>query len=828
MRKILLWASWAIAISATGQNWQTVPGSLTSVSAAQDGTVWGVNSAGNVFRRSGETWQNMPGSLVQVSTGSAANVWGVNGNGDVFQWNQSQWAARPGKLRQISAAADGSVWGTDSSENIFRWNQTTANWTQVSGNLRVVSAGSSQDVWGVTPANTVVRWNGSGWSPVTGQLQSISVAADRTVFGVLNSAAVRWTGSQWEPMPGASVAQVSVASANSQWGVSPTGAVMNRNGIQVQIVESKTVQIGGTLHVDPPISSTVLTSGQPTPIQAVPMPTGASISPSAGQLLCSGGSPGSATSPCGTAKAVYVGSYSLNMKCASGFFDPIYGGTCWKCPDDTDSHGDWIRSAKAVTEDDACWRVPKEYTGHATRVKNTPWPHECDSGTFWDGYSGGACWRCAEPTPRRTAYAVWADNACASSANETRRAAMLSFNGCPEPNVSKLRSDGKLDGRERPGKPFLDIAGGWNQGSASGGCFACPVVDKDGNFLITERNQRPIYGDNQGCNILLKYKPAAFTQPGLTGLAGARQVIIDANLLDARTVSAYLHAQAVANGNAHDSPAARAWVAQQWAEIAASPYRSNALRLIVLGALKAALNTPADARTPAQNALIAAMDQYVTGWRTYMAQQALDMYDAWKKWDSTNSSAYRKSSLVQLFDYGTVPLDFRSFAAALATPAAAGTALIGAITAASVIQSAGEKVAFIVQIGKGVEERAPLYWLMNGGRTMAELAKNASLVAGTVGGATVIAAAFAIISTVAVDQFQAIQTARSKLEAALAEAKKPVSLSEVTKARNGMDLVEFYWLSALDTATEREDSQIVQLAAAANSTAKATGYSVPR
>jgi hypothetical protein len=36
------------------------------------------------------------------------------------------------------------------------------------------------------------------------------------------------------------------------------------------------------------------------------------------------------------------------MSCASGFYDPIYGGIRWKRPDDTNQRGGWIRSATAV------------------------------------------------------------------------------------------------------------------------------------------------------------------------------------------------------------------------------------------------------------------------------------------------------------------------------------------------------------------------------------------------------------------------------------------------------------------------------------------------
>lgn len=100
---------------------------------------------------------------------------------------------------------------------------------------------------------------------------------------------------------------------------------------------------------------------------------------------------------CGYETADKLGTYKLNMSCSDGFYDPIWGGTCWKCP-----AGDgWIRSANNIQNDDACWRVPKETTAGAQRVKNTPWAWDCSSPSFWDGYDGGACWKC----PRRATAA---------------------------------------------------------------------------------------------------------------------------------------------------------------------------------------------------------------------------------------------------------------------------------------------------------------------------------------------------------------------------------------------------------------------------------------
>jgi hypothetical protein len=458
-------------------------------------------------------------------------------------------------------------------------------------------------------------------------------------------------------------------------------------------------------------------------------------------------------------------------------------------------------------------------------VKNTIWPHECSSGTFWDGYSGGGCWQCPSDTPRRTAYAVWADNACASATNQTRTATMVSFNGCSAPNVPKLKSEAKLTGKEMPGKPFLDIAGGWSEKSSSGGCYTCPVVDSDGNFLISERNLDPIYGDkNTGCNILLKYKPAKFASPGLSGLNGFKNRILEANLMEPNSVTSFLSDLAEAYGKTADSTEARTWVGGQWEKIAEGPYKNDSFRLLMLGALKNAIDKEAAARTPAETAMIAAMESYITNWRTYMAQQALDMYSAWKQWDDTNQ-LHAKSRLVQMFDFGTVPLDFEGLTTALATPSAVGASIGSAIAGA---QAVGRAVAAATNVDNVAQSHEALFYLFKGTKVLSDLAKGTTMALGTVGGATIIAAGFAVISAVATDQFMQILTARSKLEAALAEARKPISLSTLLKQKNGADLLEYYWLMALDSSTEREDPQVVQMAVAANKVAKATGYAKPK
>ena len=94
-------------------------------------------------------------------------------------------------------------------------------------------------------------------------------------------------------------------------------------------------------------------------------------------------------------------------------------------------------------------------------------------------------------------------------------------------------------------------------------------------------------------------------------------------------------------------------------------------------------------------------------------------------------------------------------------------------------------------------------------------------------GAAVITVAFAIIQSVAIDQFIAIETARPTLEAALATAQQPVDLRTILSEPNGSDFVLYYWAKAMEVAQEREDRQMVTWAAAAHQRALATGYQPP-
>lgn len=140
--------------------WQQVGGRFQHVSVGADGTVWSVNSAGQVYRLSGGSWEQMPGSLKQVAVGRASHVWGVNAWDEIYRWNGWGWDRIGGSLKQIAVASDGTVWGVNLADQIYRLNG--GGWERVPGYLKQVSVGSASQVWGTNSADEIWSRTGGG------------------------------------------------------------------------------------------------------------------------------------------------------------------------------------------------------------------------------------------------------------------------------------------------------------------------------------------------------------------------------------------------------------------------------------------------------------------------------------------------------------------------------------------------------------------------------------------------------------------------------------------------------------------------------------------
>jgi len=591
---------------------------------------------------------------------------------------------------------------------------------------------------------------------------------------------------------------------------------------------SGTSVTGGTLvtgappGVTPPASQPLTVTGLGyTPIAptagSVTLVPGAQYVYTPGKLLCSDPE---AMGICKTVDAGYVGAYTLNTSCSNGFYDMIHGGTCWKCPDG-DSNGSWIRSADSVDSGTACWR---NATSSAVWDKyGMAW--DCSGNQFWDSQDNnkkvnGSCWHCPDSYSTRSADPVWSGTACYS--HQTSPASFLAYNGCPKADKTKMYPNDQ----RRPGEPFLDIASGISVANNAGGaCWACPVSDEQGNYLYTERNANTLIGKqtgNGGCTVGFRYTPGKFVEPGLSGLPGVKDILAQEQVFQRPSaLTAYLFA--MATQRKLSGTQATQWVAGQWADIAAHPYQNDNVRALIyqymLGHAPAymyASGTPSSGA--AEKKLVASFQVYIQARRTYVGQEALDMYYAWKQNVGVTRSLHAESELQTLFYYGTVPLDFSSIVAAVMVPTATGVGVLTAAWAGEAFQANLAATRF------GTVARAmTLFRAFSSFDAFSELPLLAQIdiVSGPVG----IAFAGATMAAIAIVQVVQIATAEQNLKSARDTAKNTtVDLFALYNGTDGADQVAMYWADATGVTTEHEDTQVIAAAQGAYAAAQKSNY----
>jgi hypothetical protein len=231
-------ATQTVSLTGTGAAWQQAPGSLSQISVGSDGTVWGLNSAGQpyMFNSQTQTWQQAPGLLTQITVASSGVVWGLNAAGQIYRYDPSSqgWDQIPGILSQLAVGSDGDLWGMNSSSQIYHFNASTQTWVQIPGALAQLAVGYDGAVWGINAAQQVYRFNPGtqNWQQVSGLLKRVAVGADGDVWGI-NSAGQTFhfnaLSQQWENT-GASLAQLEVGSATNVWGLDAAGGIWCFNG----------------------------------------------------------------------------------------------------------------------------------------------------------------------------------------------------------------------------------------------------------------------------------------------------------------------------------------------------------------------------------------------------------------------------------------------------------------------------------------------------------------------------------------------------------------------------------------------------------------------
>jgi hypothetical protein len=410
----------------------------------------------------------------------------------------------------------------------------------------------------------------------------------------------------------------------------------------------------------------------------------------------------------------------------------------------------------------------------------------CPQGSFLD-IGLGSCWSCPAGFARTILYPVTGPKACRRK-EEFSPAAAGEKKGCPEGQIYSPFSSKNADVASR----IRAQAGGalpeGVRSSDGGTCWSCPPGDA--------RSLSMIWASDACDPGLIDWRPASYPEPGLFGLDGGEETALalvrDRKLID--EIAASLVPEL--------APTADEARRKVWAGIAAKPQNSAVLKLAVLARVEAALADPGHA-TDAERRLAASFAAAVTKFDVFVAQNALDAYDAWKK-----ASDFRKKnqagSLTTLFDYGTPPPDFQKIAAATVME---GLGAAGAGDAAVAFMFVSKKVSRGIfpyrkfsRAKQGAKASEDVIEAAKDARRAASGAMDAVDFAGlsaSIGPEIIVTFAVEMIALSA-QQVADIQTARPKLEAALSAAKKTADLGAMLK--NDDSGLEGYWSSATGAA----------------------------
>jgi hypothetical protein len=538
-----------------------------------------------------------------------------------------------------------------------------------------------------------------------------------------------------------------------------------------------------------------------------------------GSLLCSDGGDVNSTR-CGFVAATSLGTFTPKAphECPSGsFYDAIFGGSCWSC-------GDWTRTTdKPVDSDEAC--AGNVYV-KATRLRAQAFAWDCPTDSIWDGYDGGACYTCPDGY-KRSAEHIAGDWGCFK--NDKKAAEFKKNLGCSEQTEWSL---GKP-------KPFPDL--GLNK------CYSCPTLDaQTGDILITNRS---IYAADaaNACRIELRWKPTkvktlriAYSE-GAGILPGAGEII--SQLLDQPAqITEFLRFIATTEKKIPPE-GVHEYLEARWAEIAANPNENETLKAMLFQRVVATLGKPKDQRSPAEQRLIDALRDHAQARQVSVAQDALDMYRAWKV-SVEQARTLRARNVSDFFYYGTVPPDFdvaSQAGAALGTVGVGSLAFAGSAAAffantSVVAGTVGRAAPATVQVLNSMSNSlAAVRAMIAAGEFTKDVANAArTIVTGVqaaVMGVSLAAAAASIVAIVgtifidiAIDQVVAIATAEDMLKAKLEGAKTPIVLETVVQRNGGGAQLAYFWSGMLENATGVADVRLAEKAATAWATVKSNDY----
>eukprot|EP00163_Fabomonas_tropica_P006046 TRINITY_DN15672_c0_g1_i1.p1 TRINITY_DN15672_c0_g1~~TRINITY_DN15672_c0_g1_i1.p1 ORF type:complete len:926 (+),score=284.18 TRINITY_DN15672_c0_g1_i1:218-2995(+) len=255
---------WSYARAQTRREGADVLTDLTlqNVDAGCDGSLWAVDSSGELFAKDTRTADSVFSSrgtdVKSVSTGKYTYI--LDRRNFLFRYNQApkgevegkiHWTMMHKQLRQVAASIDGNIYGVDLFGKVVQFKpipdalKNKYQWKQIESEepLSHIAVGSTRHIYTLDKYGAVLkRTDANTWAAIPGMaLQNISVGCDGAIWGVKSNGDVvhqeslelGWT-TLATPSGGPNIITVSVGRKGIVYGLDPAGEVYRYDYGKVQ------------------------------------------------------------------------------------------------------------------------------------------------------------------------------------------------------------------------------------------------------------------------------------------------------------------------------------------------------------------------------------------------------------------------------------------------------------------------------------------------------------------------------------------------------------------------------------------------------------------
>ncbi|MCW5698186.1 MAG: hypothetical protein KIS96_15870 [Bauldia sp.] len=233
------------AVDSQGQAWGRAPGEhdwkyqsnrmvLTRIGVAPDGSPWGVDDTGTVWRLEGREWRPVGAGAVDIAVGAAGDVAVSTNTGSLAVLRGSEgWAAVSGAGTRVAVGPDGELWTVAADGTIAR--QLDDAWVALAGKAIDLAIGPDGRVVVVGTDRELYEWNESdlAWSRIAGGSDSVAVAAGPggSLWRADGAGGIHALGVSFdEPAPESGI----VETAPGKGGSTPVAAVPDRSPVSFE------------------------------------------------------------------------------------------------------------------------------------------------------------------------------------------------------------------------------------------------------------------------------------------------------------------------------------------------------------------------------------------------------------------------------------------------------------------------------------------------------------------------------------------------------------------------------------------------------------------